>query len=297
LILVTGSHGQLGYEIRRAVGSLAAVAAVDVPEVKLDDPAAIRDLIRSRRPRVLINTAAYTAVDAAEDDPQLARAVNAVAPAVMAEELKKIGGALVHYSTDYVFDGSKAGPYTEDDLPGPLGVYGATKLAGDEAVRASGVPHLIFRTSWVYGSRGKNFVRTILDLARAGRSLRIVDDQLGAPTWSRMLAESTALVLGMTGAVRRPDALRERGGLYNLTSAGATSWHGFAAAILALAPPALLAAGGAIAPVTTAEYPTKARRPASSQLDCGKIRRAFDLVTPDWQDSLGLVMEEIFPPG
>jgi dTDP-4-dehydrorhamnose reductase len=296
VILVTGSSGQLGYEIRRAVAPLGPVTAVDQPAVRLDDPDAIRALIRAKRPRVLINTAAYTAVDAAEDDPDAARAVNAVAPAVMAEELKRIGGALVHYSTDYVFDGTKAGPYAEADAPRPLGVYGATKLAGDQAVLASGVPHLLLRTSWIYGSRGKNFVRTILNLVGAGKALRVVDDQLGAPTWSRMLAETTALVLGITGAVRRPDALRERGGLFNLTNAGATTWHGFAAAVLALAPPELLAAGGRIAPVTTAEYPTRARRPANSRLDCGKIRGAFDIVTPDWEDSLRLVMEELYPP-
>lgn len=296
MILVTGRNGQLGYEIRRAVAALAPVTAVDAPDVRLDDPDAIRALIRKVRPSVLINTAAYTAVDQAEENPELARAVNAVAPAVMAEELKRLGGALVHYSTDYVFDGAKSGPYAEDDAPGALGVYGATKLAGDQAVLASGVPHLLLRTSWVYGSRGKNFVRTILNLVGSGRSLRIVDDQHGAPTWCRLLAETTALILAMTGAVRRPAALRERGGLYNLTAAGATSWHGFAAAILELAPPEVRASGGGITPVSTAEYPTKARRPANSRLDCDKIRRTFDIAPPDWQESLRLVMEEIYPP-
>jgi dTDP-4-dehydrorhamnose reductase len=292
VILVTGAQGQLGYELRRALAPLGPVTAVDIGEMPLHDTAAIRATIRALRPSLLLNAGAYTAVDQAEDDPDLALAVNAVAPAVMADEMKRLGGALVHYSTDYVFDGTKDAPYVEEDRPNPQGVYGRTKLAGEEGVRGSGVPHLVLRTSWVYGARGKNFLRTILGLAAAGRALRVVNDQHGAPTWCRMLAEATALILARTGADQRPDLLLEYGGLYHLTASGATTWHGFAEAMLRIAPGQVRAKSGGLTPVSTAEYPAKARRPANSRLDCSRLRDELGIVLPDWQDSLALVMEE-----
>lgn len=293
MILVTGANGQLGWELRRALAPLGPLVAVDVDEMPLDDTAAIRRVVRELRPALIVNAAAYTAVDRAEDEPDLALAVNGVAPAVLADEAKRLGGAIVHYSTDYVFDGAKPEPYDESDPPRPLGVYGETKLAGEQAVRGVGAPHLILRTSWVYGARGANFLRTILRAAAAGRPLRVVDDQHGAPTWCRMLAEATALVLAQTGAALRPDALEDFGGTYHLVAGGETTWHGFARAILELAPPPVRAACPGVAPVATSAWPTKARRPANSRLDCTKFREAFGLSLPDWRDSLALVMAEI----
>jgi dTDP-4-dehydrorhamnose reductase len=293
MILLTGKNGQLGWELRRTLAPLGPLVAVDVEELKLEDTAAIRRLVREVRPALIVNAAAYTAVDRAEDEPDLAMAVNGVAPAILADEARRLGGAIVHYSTDYVFDGAKPGAYVEDDPPRPLGVYGETKLAGEAAVRGVGVPHLILRTSWVYGARGANFLRTILRAAAAGRPLRVVEDQVGAPTWCRMLAEATALVLAQSGAVLRPDALEDYGGTYHLAAAGETSWHDFARAILELAPEPVRAACPAITPVPTAAWPTKARRPANSRLDCGKFRETFGFSLPDWRESLALVMAEL----
>jgi dTDP-4-dehydrorhamnose reductase len=293
MILLTGKNGQLGWELRRTLAPLGPIVAVDVEEMPLDDTAAIRRVVREVRPTLIVNAAAYTAVDRAEDEPELAMAVNGVAPAILADEARRLGGAVVHYSTDYVFDGAKPGAYGEDDPPRPLGVYGETKLAGEAGVRGVGAPHLILRTSWVYGARGTNFLRTILRAAAAGKPLRVVDDQHGAPTWCRMLAEATALVLAQSGAALRPDALEDYGGTYHLTAAGATSWHGFASAILALAPQAVRDGCPGITPVPTSAWPTKARRPANSRLDCTKFRETFGFSLPDWQGSLELVMAEI----
>ncbi|HEY5998803.1 MAG TPA: dTDP-4-dehydrorhamnose reductase [bacterium] len=293
MILVTGANGQLGWELRRTLAPLGPLTAVDVAEMPLEDTAAIRRVVREVRPALIVNAAAYTAVDRAEDEPELAMAVNGVAPAVLADEAKRLGAAIVHYSTDYVFDGAKPGAYDEGDTPRPLGVYGETKLAGEEGVRGAGVPHLILRTSWVYGARGANFLRTILRAAAAGKPLRVVDDQRGAPTWCRMLAEATALALVQTGAVLRPDALEDYGGTYHLAGGGETTWHGFAVALLELAPPAVRAACPGITPVPTSAWPTKARRPANSRLDCTRFRDTFGLALPDWRDSLALVMAEI----
>jgi dTDP-4-dehydrorhamnose reductase len=293
MILLTGKNGQLGWELRRTLAPLGPLVAVDVEEMPLDDTAAIRRVVREVQPALIVNAAAYTAVDRAEDEPELAMAVNGVAPAVLADEARRLGGAIVHYSTDYVFDGEKPGAYAEDDTPRPLGVYGETKLAGEAGVRGVGAPHLILRTSWVYGARGANFLRTILRAAASGKPLRVVDDQRGAPTWCRMLAEATALVLAQTGAALRPDALEDYGGMYHLTAAGETTWHGFASAIRELAPPPVREACPGIAPVPTSAYPTKARRPANSRLDNARFRETFGFALPDWRDSLALVMAEI----
>lgn len=293
MILLTGKNGQLGWELRRTLAPLGPLVAVDVEEMPLDDTAAIRRVVREVRPTLIVNAAAYTAVDRAEDEPELAMAVNGVAPAVLADEARRLGGAIVHYSTDYVFDGAKAGAYGEDDPPRPLGVYGETKLAGESGVRGVGAPHLVLRTSWVYGARGANFLRTILRAAGAGKPLRVVDDQHGAPTWCRMLAEATALVLAQSGAALRPDALADYGGTYHLTAAGETTWHGFAAAVLGLAPPALRDRCPGIAPVPTSAWPTKARRPANSRLDGTRFRETFGFALPDWRESLELVMADV----
>ncbi len=292
MILVTGRKGQLGYELCRTLAPLGPLTAVDLEEMPLQDTAAIRRVIRAVRPALVVNAAAYTAVDRAEDEPELAMAVNGVAPAVIADEVKRLGGALVHYSTDYVFDGAKKRPYDEGDPPRPAGVYGETKLAGEGGVRGAGVPHLIFRTSWVYGARGQNFLRTILAAAAAGKPLRVVDDQQGAPTWCRMLAEATALVLAQTGAAQRADALEDYGGTYHLTAGGATTWFGFTQAILELAPAAVRAACPSLTPVPTSAYPTKARRPANSRLDNTKFTETFGFALPDWRESLALVMQD-----
>lgn len=282
-ILLTGKNGQVGWELQRALACLGEVVAVDRQALDLASADSIRAVIREVKPHLIVNPAAYTAVDKAESEPQRAMAVNGVAPGVMAEEAKRLGAVLVHYSTDYVFDGSKSKPYSEEDAPNPLNVYGKTKLAGEEAVRAVDVPHLILRTSWVYGARGRNFMLTILRLAQEHPELKIVADQFGAPTWCRLIAEATAQIVA-----QRLARLQELQGTYHLTGAGKTSWHGFAATILqgaGLATPLL--------PITTAEYPLPAPRPKHSQLSCDKLQREFGLVMPDWRAGLACCLDGV----
>src|SRR5688572_30739222 len=228
-VLLAGRGGQLGWELQRALAPLGGLLALDRAGMDLADPDSIHRAIADARPEVIVNAAAYTAVDKAESEPESAMRVNGVAPGIIAEEAARIGALVVHYSTDYVFDGAKDAPYREDDPAAPLSVYGRTKLAGEEAVRAAGGPHLIFRTSWVYAARGSNFLLTMLKLARERRELRIVDDQVGAPTWARSIAELTAQALGVDGA--GPGPARQRSGTYHLAAAGAVSWYGFAHAI------------------------------------------------------------------
>ena len=236
-ILITGKNGQVGFELQRSMAGQGQVIAVGRDEMDLSNPDSIRRVVRDIVPDLIINAAAYTAVDLAESEPELALAINGVAPGILAEEAKRLGAALIHYSTDYVFDGGKGKPYTEDDAPCPINVYGRTKLAGERAIQAVDAPHLILRTSWVYGARGKNFLLTILRLARERDKLSIVDDQVGAPTWSRAIAAGTKDILGRLGygGPGFGDACAERRGIYNFSAAGQTSWHGFAAAILAQA--------------------------------------------------------------
>ena len=222
-ILLTGKNGQVGWELQRTLAPLGEVVVLDRRQLDLSDPDQIRERVREISPDLIVNAAAYTAVDRAEAEPEPAMAVNGTAPGLLAEEAKRIGAAIIHYSTDYVFDGAKTTPYTEEDAPNPLNVYGRTKLAGEQAVQAAGVPHLILRTSWVYGMRGKNFLLTILRLAREREELKIVDDQIGAPTWSRTIAEATAQIL-TSGAWPVSGA----SGIYHLTASGSTSWYGFA---------------------------------------------------------------------
>lgn len=287
-ILVTGRYGQVGWELQRTLLPLGRIVAVDQQDLDLADPAAIRRMLDALRPDVIVNPAAYTAVDKAESEPGLAHAVNAEAPALLAQWAARQGALMIHYSTDYVFDGAKAAPYVETDPAGPLGVYGRSKRAGEEAVLASGADHLIFRTSWVYGARGANFLRTILRLAAEREELRIVADQIGAPTWSRLLAEATSLAVRQALAERRHG--RFKSGLFHLACAGETSWHGFASAIVEGRQGLRVKA---VTPITTADYPTPAQRPANSRLDTAAFRARFGLALPDWRDCLKLCLEEL----
>ncbi len=289
-ILITGANGQVGWALQRALASLGEVIAVDRSELDLAQPDALRAQVRAIAPDAIVNAAAYTAVDRAEREPELARAVNAIAPGVLAEEAQRLDGVLVHYSTDYVFDGTKAEPYVETDPTHPLNVYGRTKLEGERAIGASGCRHFTLRTSWVYGARGSNFLLTMLRLARERRaSLRIVNDQIGAPTWCQEIATATAALLA-----RRDVAVPGAEGLYHLTARGATSWFGFAQAIFAspelarlgLTPPALEA-------VPSSAYPTPARRPANSRLDCGRLARSAGIELAPWDEALRRCMAEL----
>ena len=285
-ILVTGKSGQVGYELMRSLQPLGEVIGVDRSKMDLSDLDQVRDVIRRVQPGLIVNPAAYTAVDKAETEPELAMRINGLAPGVMAEEALKLGAAVVHYSTDYVFDGTKTEPYTEADIPCPLNVYGRTKLAGEQAIAASGVPYLIFRTSWVYGMRGKNFLLTMMRLAAERDELRIVADQHGAPTWCRTLADTTACILSQArGASDNAAWWRENSGLYHLTSQGATTWHGFADALLDRAEkkPVLV-------PITSTEYPVPAARPRNSRLSCAALMERFGHL-PHWRDALALCQE------
>jgi dTDP-4-dehydrorhamnose reductase len=285
-ILITGKNGQVGWELQRSFASFGQVIAIDADEMDLANPDAIRRTIRAVQPGIIINPAAHTAVDKAESEPELVHAINGIAPGILAEEAQRLGSILVHYSTDYVFDGSKPAPYSEEDAPNPQSVYGRTKLAGEEAVRASGCKHLIFRTSWVYGVHGGNFVKTMLRLAKERSELRIVGDQFGAPTWARDLAQAAAAALN-TWQDRRWD--NSLSGLYHLTNGGRTNWHHFAEEIVRLArqyDAALAAKSIDIRSITTAEYPVPAKRPANSVLANIRINDAFGIRLPEWQDSL-----------
>ena len=280
-ILLIGHDGQIGFDLQRALAALGPVQAVCYPAIDFGDPDSIVRAVRAARPELIVNAAAYTAVDKAESDADLCRRLNVDAPRILAEEAVRLGAGLVHYSTDFVFDGALCRPYTETDAAQPLGVYGRTKLEGDRAIAASGVPHLIFRTAWVYGLRGKNFLLPIRRIAAEGKALRIVDDQIGCPTWCRSVAEVTAAALAA-----RPSAaaLREVSGVYHAVCGGETSWCGFARAFLP--------AEARVQPIATTEYPTPARRPAYSVLDCGKLRRVFGLTLPPWRDALRACLAE-----
>lgn len=284
-ILITGKDGQVGWELQRTLATLGEVVAHDRHSLDLSLPDSIRQAIRAAKPDLIVNAAAYTAVDKAESEPDLAMAINGTAPGIMAEEANKLGAALIHYSTDYVFDGSKPAPYLEQDATNPLNVYGKTKLAGEEAIKAADCPHLILRTSWVYGARGKNFLLTMLRLARERDRLSIVADQTGAPTWSRMIAEASAQIVA-----QKKSGLSDLRGLYHLSAAGSTSWHGFTEAILenrnAPGNPQLL-------PISTAEYPLPAARPMNSRLSCDSLQQAFGLELPTWDASLRLCMADL----
>ena len=289
-ILLLGASGQVGAALQPLLAAHHELVTPSRSELDLADGDRLRSYLRRCRPAVIVNAAAYTAVDRAEEEPELARAINAEAPAILAREAEAIGAALVHYSTDYVFDGAKGQPYTEADAPAPLNVYGRTKLAGDQAVMTGTAPYLILRTSWVYGLTGRNFLLTMQRLLGEESDVRVVDDQLGAPTWSRDIARATAQVLA-AGADGPVEHIRLHCGLYNLSCGGQTSWHGFAAAIREDA----LARHGRAAPlvaVSTQEYPTPARRPTSTVLDNRRVHETFHIALPDWRDSLRQALAE-----
>ncbi|WP_338766852.1 dTDP-4-dehydrorhamnose reductase [Massilia sp. METH4] len=282
-ILLTGNTGQVGYELERSLQGLGEIVAVDRTRMDLANLDQVREVIRAVRPQLIVNPAAYTAVDKAESEPELAYRVNAEAPALMAAEARALGAALVHYSTDYVFDGQSPEARVETDPVAPLNVYGASKLAGEQAIAASGVPHLIFRTSWVYGMRGKNFLLTMLRLAKERGELRIVDDQHGAPTWSRTIADTTALILAQARA-GGAGWWSENGGIYHLSSQGRTTWCGFTAAILEEAGIACK-----LVAITTDQYPLPAARPRYSALDSNRLQERF-VRLPAWRDALRLCL-------
>ena len=288
-ILLTGSRGQVGWELARTLSTLGEVVALDADGLDLTDADAIRRVVGEVRPGIIVNPAAHTAVDKAESEPDLARAINATAPGILAEEAEKLGALLVHYSTDYVFDGSGEALRQEDDPTGPLNVYGATKLEGENAIRAGCRRHLIFRTSWVYGARGANFLLTMRRLMGERPELKIVDDQIGAPTWCRHLAEATAQILAQVGSPARGADKPEPWGVYHMTNGGETSWHGFAAAIQTLDAPGKPTR---LVAIPSSEYPTPARRPLNSRLDNGKLERVFGIRLPDWRDALRLCMDK-----
>ena len=289
--LITGANGQLGFELQRALAPLGDVVACGRDACNLSSPDSIRAAVRSAKPDVIFSAGAYTAVDKAESESDLARAINGDAPRILGEEAAKLGALVIHYSTDYVFDGTKPSAYREEDATNPLGVYGKTKLEGENALAASGADHLIFRTSWVFGAHGKNFIKTILRLASSRDELRIVADQFGAPTGAALLADASTHI-----ATRYLRDGRENFpfGLYHLAAGGETSWHGFAQHIVAKAAAAnspLQATIDRILPIPAAEYPTPAARPANSRLDTSKFRTAFGLHLPDWKHGVDQVLD------
>lgn len=287
-ILLTGTTGQLGFELQRALTPLGEVIPCHRATLDLSQPAQLRACVRQLAPQLIVNPAAYTAVDNAEEEIERAQLINAIAPGILAEEAARLGAALIHYSTDYVFDGRATIPYTETSPPAPQSVYGASKLAGEQAIAASGAAHITLRTSWIYATRGKNFLLTLQRLAREREVVRVVDDQIGSPTWARLIAEATAHIV----AQGRSDVvgyLREHSGLYHCTAAGQTSWHGFARLIFEN----LAARGTPVAqlmPIPTTDYPTRAQRPAYSVLNNDKLASHFGLHLPEWRHGLALAL-------
>ena len=290
-LVLLGCGGQVGWELQRALAPLGELLALDLgtsPGADLSDPEALADTLRAVEPDVIVNAAAYTAVDRAESEPELARRINAAAPAAMAALAAECGAWLVHFSTDYVFDGSGEHARSEDDPTAPLSVYGQTKLQGDVAILASGCRHLIFRTSWVYAARGGNFARTMLRLAGEREQLSVIDDQVGAPTGAELIADVSA------HALRSAIADPALGGLYHLVADGVTSWHGYASHVIEQARRAgheIIARE--ILPIPTSGYPTPATRPLNSRLDTAKLRETFGLTLPDWRVGVDRMLREV----
>ena len=293
-ILLLGKNGQVGWELQRSLAPLGEVIALDARSLdycgdftNLDG---LAQTIRAIAPDVIVNAAAHTAVDKAESEPELARTINALAPAVLANEAKRIGAWLVHFSTDYVFDGSGETPRLETDATAPLSVYGETKLAGENAIVASGCQHLIFRTSWVYAARGGNFAKTMLKLAQERDALKVINDQIGAPTGADLLADVTA------HAIRKALVSPEVSGLYHLVASGETSWHGYASFVIEHARQAgveIKVEADAIQAVPTSSFPTPAKRPLNSRLSTKKLQNSFDLVLPSWQSGVTRLLTEV----
>ena len=286
-ILITGSTGQLSRELQLALAGEGKVLALGHKLLDLAEPAQIRRQVRLLRPDLIINAAAYTAVDPAQDDRDRAFAVNAIGPGVLAEEAAALGVPLIHYSTDYVFDGRKNGPYSEEDVPAPLSVYGASKLAGEQAIQAVGGDHLILRTSWVYSLHGRNFLLTMRHLLQERDALSVVDDEIGAPTWAGMIAQVTAEIVR-----KRRSGSGGPGGLYHLTASGETSWYGFACHIAQhLQSQGLLRAR--IEPTRSADYPTAAQRPLNSRLNCARLQRDWQITLPSWETALQQCLNDV----
>jgi dTDP-4-dehydrorhamnose reductase len=295
-ILLLGADGQVGWELRRALLPLGDVRPLNRTQADLGDLDALRTVLQREQPELIVNAAAYTAVDKAETDPELAQRINAAAPGVLAAWAAEHHAMLVHYSTDYVFDGAKPAPgsYTEADTPNPQSAYGRSKLAGEQAITASGCRHLILRTSWVYAARGGNFAKTMLKLAAERDSLRVIADQFGAPTSAELIADVTAQMLQR---LRTDSALAQQAsGLYHLTAQGSTSWHGYAQFVIAAAKARglpLRCASEHVQAITTADYPLPAPRPANSRLDCRKLQTTFDLFLPPWQTQVQRLIDEL----
>ncbi|UIF89495.1 dTDP-4-dehydrorhamnose reductase (plasmid) [Cupriavidus necator] len=293
-LLVTGSSGQVGFELRRSLAPLGRVVALDRAGCDLSRPDELRRVVRELRPDVIVNPAAYTAVDKAETDIEAAYAINSVAPGVLAEEAKTLGSLLVHYSTDYVFDGSKDGSYVETDIVNPQSVYGKSKLAGEQAIAAAGAQALVLRTCWVAGAHGSNFAKTMLKLGRERDSLRVIADQFGAPTTASLIADVTAQIVARHWLSGGPAAFAA--GVYHLAAAGETSWHGYATEVLRMA-----AARGVplqvnlehIEAIPATAYPLPAPRPANSRLNTSKLRETFGIHFPDWQQGIRLLLDQI----
>lgn len=283
-ILIIGKMGQVGWELQRTLATQGQVIAIDREQIDLADPSSIVHTIRDIQPNIIVNAAAYTAVDKAEQEKELALAINGIAPGILAEEAKRLGAMLVHYSTDYVYSGKASTPYCETDETAPQNIYGHSKLVGDLAIQAVGGTFLILRTSWVYAARGKNFLLTMLKLAKEREQLKIVSDQIGAPTWARLIAQATAQML------TDPQS-KDKSGVYHLTAAGETSWHAFAQAIFLHSKqqghkvPEVL-------PIPASEYPTPAKRPQCSVLSNGKLLQTFGIQMPRWDVGLDLCMQE-----
>ena len=294
-ILLLGKNGQVGWELQRALGVLGEVVALDFDSpgpltADFSNPESLAATVRAVSPQIIVNAAAHTAVDKAESEPEVARALNATSPAVLAREAAASGAWLMHYSTDYVFDGSGSTPWAEDSPTGPLSVYGATKLEGEQAIRASGCRHLIFRTSWVYAARGGNFAKTMLKLAKERDRLTVIDDQIGSPTGADLLADLTGHAL--RAALVRPDLA----GTYHAVASGETSWHGYARHVIEFARAAgqkVLVAPDAVVAVPTSAFPTPAKRPGNSRMNTDKLRERFGLALPSWQAGVDRMLAEV----
>jgi len=284
-VLLLGNTGQLGWELQRTLQPLGGVVALDYPELDMSEPASIRKAVREASPQVVVNATAYTAVDKAEAEPERAAAINATGAGLLAEEARRLNALLIHYSTDYVFDGTKGAPYVESDSPRPVNVYGQSKLAGEQAIQSAGGQALILRTAWVYSLRRDSFVTKVMGWAREKETLRVVDDQVSNPTWARMLAEITAQVLAQGEGF-----LRERAGLYHLGGAGYASRLAWAREIIRLDPGRSAHKVRQLEPAASAEFPTPARRPLFSALDCRKFERTFGLSLPAWDAALALAL-------
>ena len=293
-ILLFGKGGQVGWELQRSLAPLGDLVALDADSQILcgdfTNPEGLAQTVRAVAPDIIVNAAAHTAVDQAESEPELARTINALAPGVLAQEAKRSGAWLIHYATDYVFDGSGDKPWLETDPTGPLSVYGKTKLEGEEAIRATGCQHLIFRTSWVYAARGGNFAKTMLRMAQERDFLSVINDQIGAPTGADLLADISAHAIRT--ALRNPDV----GGLYHLVAGGETSWHGYASFVIDFARQAgieMKVTPEAIQPVPTSVFPLPAPRPKNSRLDTQKLKNTFGLNLPHWQSGVARMLTEI----